>query len=99
MIDDKTKDIVVSDQLKDCDFTEAKVLLNSIPMEKKHRDLLLKMYAEPIPNKTIAYNMGISERQLYELAGLARVHAYNGLKAKLRGCFVCRLDSEQDHSK
>ena len=97
-INDETKDKVISNLLKDCDFAEAKAFLNGLPMEKKQRHLLLKMYAEDTPNKTIAYDMGISERQFYELAGRARVHAYNGLRAKLLGFFSCRTESEQDHS-
>ena len=93
MIDDATKDKVMSNLLRDCDFDEAKRFLEGLPMEKKHRHLLLKMYAEDTPNKTIAYDMGISERQFYELAGRARVHAYNGLRAKLLGFFSCTMDS------
>ena len=96
MIDDATKDKVMSNLLRDCDFEEAKHFLEGLPMEKKHRKLLLKMYAEDTPNKTVAFNMGISERQLYELAGQARIHAYNGLRAKLCGLFVCRTDAEQE---
>lgn len=98
MIDDATKDKVMSNLLRDCDFDEAKRFLEGLPMEKKHRQLLLKMYAEDVPNKTVAYNMGISERQLYELAGQSRIHAYNGLRAKLCGFFSFRTESEQEHS-
>lgn len=98
-ISDEIKDKVMSDLLKDCDFDEAKGFLNAIPMEKKHRNLLLRMYAEPTPNKVIAGDMKICERQFYELAGFSRVHAYNGLRAKLRGFFSCTLNSEQEQFK
>lgn len=99
MLTDKTKSEVMSDILKDGDFNHIEAFITELPIENKYKKLLILMYANPDPNKVIAFNMGISERQIYKLAEQARICAYDGLKAKIRKCFSCRFGTVQNHSK
>lgn len=93
MLSDKIKSEVMSDILKDGDFEYIEAFITELPIENKHKKLLISMYAKPDPNKVIAFNMGISERQIYKVAEQARICAYDGLKAKIRKCFSCRFGS------
>lgn len=93
MIPDAVKDKVMSDLLKDADLEHAGRFIESLPLESKYKNILMLMYSQPMPNKLVAFNLGISERQLYDTAIKARIRAYNSLKLKIRTPFVCSLSS------
>lgn len=95
MISDEVKDAVMSDLLKDADLNHAELFINGLTIESKYKNVLLLMYTKPMPNKLVAFNLKISERQLYKLAEKARICAYNAWKLKLRTSKTCSLCSHR----
>lgn len=93
MLSSETKSEVMKDILKSGDFNHIELFILELPIESKHKKILISKYATPKPDKAIAYDMGISERQFYKIAEQARICAYDGLKAKIRKCFSCRFGS------
>lgn len=99
IIPDKVKSNVVKDFFDNGYLDHADLFINELPIEDKHKKVLISMYATPDPNKLTAHNMGISERHFYKLAEQARICAYDGLFHFIRGYFNCHFNTEQNHSK